>query len=442
MAVNYFLDKRPNKEGELPIRVQINVKGAKMLSTFGISVDPAVWSGSRVSKGTYRNSRRLTGAEINRRLNNIENHFLDWDNQLTRRPTKDEFKEQLDKALNKEETTAPAPTKKARKKSFFQLLEEFVKEQGAVQQWAYATKQCFVTFQHHMEGFKKDVTLEYFDETGINKFVTYLRQEKGLEDNSVRKQYKNLLWFVNWALRKGYTMQDTVTKYRPKFKVVEKPIIFLDKDELKTLYNYEIPKNGTKVTLVNMNGEEYEKTVKEAGALAKARDLFCFCVFTSLRFSDMYNLRKTDVADNYIYVTTQKTNDRLPIDLNPYSKAILEKYKDLDTVGDHALPVISNQKMNQYLKDLCELCGFNDPITRVCFRAGKRVEETYPKYEMISTHAARRTFICQALSSGIPPQVVMKWTGHCDYKSMKPYIDIAGKTKSDAMNTFANSLSL
>ena len=55
MAVNYFLDKRPNKEGELPIRVQINVKGAKMLSTFGISVDPAVWSGSRVPKGTYRN---------------------------------------------------------------------------------------------------------------------------------------------------------------------------------------------------------------------------------------------------------------------------------------------------------------------------------------------------------------------------------------------------
>ena len=168
MAVNYFLDKRPNKEGELPIRVQINVKGAKMLSTFGISGDPAVWSGSRVP--SPRNLPQPPGSsaqKINRRLNNIENHFLDWDNQLTRRPTKDEFKEQLDKALNKEETTAPAPTKKARKKSFFQLLDEFVKEQGAVQQWAYATKQCFVTFQHHMEGFKKDVTLEYFDETGI-----------------------------------------------------------------------------------------------------------------------------------------------------------------------------------------------------------------------------------------------------------------------------------
>ncbi|MBR1575890.1 MAG: site-specific integrase [Bacteroidales bacterium] len=406
MAVNYFLEKRANKAGELPIRAQICVKGVTRISTFGISVDPDYWNGSRVSKGTYRNSKRLSGAEINKRLNNIENHFMDWDNQLTRRPTKDE-----------------------------------IKEQGSVQQWAYATNQCWLTFRHHMEGFKKDVTFEYFDETGLNKFVTYLREKKGLEDNSVRKQYKNLLWFTNWALRKGYTRQDTVTRYKPKFKVVEKPIIFLDREERNILYNYVIPKNGTKVKLLDMNGNEYEKTVQEAGALGKARDLFCFCAFTSLRFSDMYNLRKKDVAENYIYVTTQKTNDRLPIDLNPYSKTILDKYKDMDSVGDHALPVISNQKMNQYLKDLCELCGFNEPITRVCFRAGHRVEETFPKYEMMSTHAGRRTFICLALSSGIPPQVVMKWTGHCDYKSMKPYIDIAGKTKSDAMNTFANSLS-
>ena len=442
MAVNYFLEKRANKEGELPIRAQICVKGVTRISTFGISIDPDVWDGNRVSKGTYRNSKRLTGAEINKRLNNIENHFMDWDNELTHRPTKDEIKEQLDKALNKEETTPPAKAKKARKKTFFQMLDEFTAEQGAVQQWAYATNQCWLTFKHHMEAFKPDVTFEFFDETGLNKFVTYLRKDKGLEDNSVRKQYKNLLWFVNWALRKGYTHQDTVTRYKPKFKVVEKPIIFLDKEELTTLYNYKIPKNGTKVKLVDMNGNEYEKVVQEAGALAKARDLFCFCAFTSLRFSDMYNLRKKDVTENYIYVTTQKTNDRLPIDLNPYSKAILDKYKDLKTVGDHALPVISNQKMNGYLKDLGELCGFNDPITRVCFRAGQRVEETFPKYEMLSTHAGRRTFICLALSSGIPPQVVMKWTGHCDYKSMKPYIDIAGKTKSDAMNTFANSLSL
>ena len=104
-----------------------------------------------------------------------------------------------------------------------------------------------------------------------------------------------------------------------------------------------------------------------------------------------------------------------------------------------ALPVISNQKMNHYLKDLGELCGFTTPITIVCYRAGQRVEETYPKYSLIGTHAARRTLICFALSNGVPPQVVMKWTGHSDYKAMRPYIDIAEKTKADAMKLIDNA---
>ena len=98
--------------------------------------------------------------------------------------------------------------------------------------------------------------------------------------------------------------------------------------------------------------------------------------------------------------------------------------------------------MNKYIKDLCELCGFNTPISSACYRAGQRVDEIYPKYELIGTHAARRTFICFALSNGIPPQVVMKWTGHSDYKAMKPYIDIAEKTKANAMKLIDNAWDL
>ncbi len=147
----------------------------------------------------------------------------------------------------------------------------------------------------------------------------------------------------------------------------------------------------------------------------------------------MAALKRTDIIGDTMYITTQKTNDRLPINLNKFAQEILDKYAGHTYVGNTALPVISNQKMNKYLKDLCELCGFNTMITKFCFRKGQRVEETYPKYELIGTHAGRRTFICFALSSGVPPQVVMKWTGHSDYKAMKPYIDIAEKTKADAM---------
>ena len=96
--------------------------------------------------------------------------------------------------------------------------------------------------------------------------------------------------------------------------------------------------------------------------------------------------------------------------------------------------------MNRHLKQLCELCGFNEPVSNVYFKAGKRICETRAKWEMIGTHAGRRTFICFALSSGIPPQVVMKWTGHSDYKTMRPYIDVAAKTKSEAMQVFEDAM--
>ena len=92
--------------------------------------------------------------------------------------------------------------------------------------------------------------------------------------------------------------------------------------------------------------------------------------------------------------------------------------------------------MNDYLKELGALCGIDQPQTIVYFKGNQRIEEVHPKYELLGTHAGRRTFICNALSFGIPTQVVMKWTGHSDYKAMKPYIDIADDIKAKAMNKF------
>ena len=89
---------------------------------------------------------------------------------------------------------------------------------------------------------------------------------------------------------------------------------------------------------------------------------------------------------------------------------------------------------------LGELCGFNQPVARTVFKGGKRIEITVPKWKMLSSHPGRRTFVCYALSVGIPPQVVMKWTGHSDYKAMKPYIDIAESTRAEAMQKINSSL--
>lgn len=88
------------------------------------------------------------------------------------------------------------------------------------------------------------------------------------------------------------------------------------------------------------------------------------------------------------------------------------------------------------LKELAELAEINEPVREVYYKGNQRIDETTPKYALLGTHAGRRTFICNALSLGIPAQVVMKWTGHSDYKAMKPYIDIADEIKANAMDKF------
>ena len=88
------------------------------------------------------------------------------------------------------------------------------------------------------------------------------------------------------------------------------------------------------------------------------------------------------------------------------------------------------------LKELGELAEINEPVRETYYKGNERIDEVTPKYALLSTHAGRRTFICNALALGIPAQVIMKWTGHSDYKAMKPYIDIADDIKANAMNKF------
>ena len=88
------------------------------------------------------------------------------------------------------------------------------------------------------------------------------------------------------------------------------------------------------------------------------------------------------------------------------------------------------------LKELGELAEISEPVSETYYKGSERIDTITPKYALLGTHAGRRTFICNALALGIPAQVVMKWTGHSDYKAMKPYIDIADDVKANAMSKF------
>lgn len=443
----FFLDTHADKSGEYPIRVSVRAGGQRLMTSIGYSISPDKWlkDSHKVNPGTAKrptlNAKGIPATTINARIAAITAAFT----LIEATPgaaSMEAYRAALDRITGRAAKSAKAAHDKvaAALPEVLAVFDRFVAEESGACQWTAGTLECWHAFRLHLSNFKNDLHFSDLNENGLSKFVAYLRSDagtgKGLEEKTVQKHFSNLRRFLSWAIRKGYCTNRDIERYRPKFKVTAKPVIFLTGDELMKLYNFEIPANGTIVTLYDAAGQPYQKKVQDSGALAKTRDLFCFCAFTSLRYSDMAALKPSNICGDSIIVTTQKTHDRLEIPLNNYSRAILEKYADYKDPRGLALPVIANQNMNYYLKDLCELCGFNEVVSKVYYRAGQRIEETALKWQVMGTHAARRTFICYALTKGIPPQVVMKFTGHSDYKAMKPYIDIAGADAAKAMQLF------
>jgi integrase len=270
--------------------------------------------------------------------------------------------------------------------------------------------------RNHLKAFKKSLSFDFFDDDGLLAYVEFLRLKKNMKNSTIGKQMSFLKWFLRWCYHRGYHENRAFETFKPKLKSTQKKVIFLTREELTMLEQCEIP--------------------AEQNYLSRVRDVFLFCCYTGLRYSDVSNLRKSDVKEDRIEITTVKTTDSLTIELNKYSRAILEKYKDAEFEDYKVLPVISNQKMNTYLHDLCKLAKINEPIRLTYYKGNERIDKVEPKYKLIGTHCGRRTFICNALSLGIPAQVVMKWTGHSDYKAMKPYIDVADDIKAKAMEKF------
>lgn len=431
--VKFYLFPRPDKQGEHPIRVSICIRGTRLVSTAGYNIAAIKWSQieQRVKKG-YFNADKVPANIINARLKAIDSHFSNFEIGLDHKPSVDELAEHLASVKG---TTRRIRNSKKDPVSVMEYFDRFVIEESRLNQWSAGTLQCWHAFRKHL-GNQHFLQLTDINENGIARFVNYLRTNVKMNEKTVAKHYSNLMWFLNWCVRKDYCKGEKLHKYKPKFKVIAPPVIFLTREELLKLYNYEVPANGTKVMLHNYKGGVYEKVVSDSAALVKTRDLFCFCAFTSLRYSDMARLKRSDIIDDSIHIVTKKTADPLIIELNDYSRAILAKYSNRVYPGDLALPVISNQKMNDYIKLLGELCEFNTPITKSAFKGGQRIEITQPKWEMLGTHAGRRTFICFMLSQGTSPQIIMKWTGHSDYKAMKPYIDVADETRQKAMMGF------
>lgn len=405
----------------VPIRMRVNFASQRIEFTTGYRIDVAKWDGDkqRVKNGCT-NKLKQAASEINAALlgyyTELQEIFKRFE-VAEIMPSPAEVKETFNNRHGQNEKTGLASADTSNEPSnFYEAFDDFVRVCGRQNDWTHSTFEKFAAVKNHLKNFRSELSFDFFDEEGLTEYVQYLREVREMRNSTIGKQLSFLKWFLRWSFKQGMHSNNAYDTFKPKLKDTQKKIIFLTWEELNKLREFKIPPTKQ--------------------ALEPVRDVFLFQCFTGLRYSDVFNLRRSDIKGDHIEVTTVKTSDSLIIELNDHSKAILEKYKDVEFENDKALPVITNQKMNDYLKELAELAEINEPIRQTYYKGNERIDEVTPKYALLGTHAGRRTFICNALALGIPPQVVMKWTGHSDYKAMKPYIDIADDIKANAMSKF------
>lgn len=327
----------------VPIRMRVNFASQRIEFTTGYRIDAAKWDADkqRVRNGCT-NKLKQSATEINASLlgyyTEIQEIFKKFEVDEVM-PTPEQIKEAFN-ALHRpeEEEAKPSKKKKATESNdFYKVFDEFVRDCGRQNDWTHSTYEKFAAVKNHLSNFREGLNFDFFDEKGLNDYVAYLREVKEMRNSTIGKQLAFLKWFLRWAFKQGVHQNNAYDTYKPKLKSTQKKIIFLTWDELTKLREFEIPANKQ--------------------ALERVRDVFLFQCFTGLRYSDVFNLRRSDVKGEHIEVTTVKTSDSLIIELNNHSKAILYKYKDVAFEDDKVLPVITNQKMNDYLKELAELTG-------------------------------------------------------------------------------------
>lgn len=424
--VSFELERRKDKNGQLcvdnvPIRMVITYNGNRIIMFPGYRIDMDKWNKDteRVFNGC-KNKLKQTAKTINDELVKYENFanevFILHEINGTI-PEPDEVKNFINAKMGAKDNSKIV-------KSIFDVYNSFIECEGEKNTWAESTVIRVRNVKNHLEAFDSKLTFLKLNEEKLQSFVAYLRDNKKMQNVTISKDVKILRWFLKWASGKKIKTNEDFREFKPKFKGIDgkdKTVIYLDWDELMNLRDFKIPES--KVYLQHV------------------RDVFLFSCFTGLRHSDIYKLKRTDIRNDLIRFTTKKTTETLEVQLHKYSKEILDRYSGIPFKDGKALPVISNQKMNDYLKELGELAGINTPETVVTFNGSIRTETVYPKYELLSTHAGRRSFITNCLTLGVPLPVIMEWTGHKSVAVMAPYIKIADKLKSKEMNKF-NSIKI
>ncbi|MFN7676643.1 site-specific integrase [Flavobacterium sp.] len=400
ISILFYLKRaKANAQGLAPIFQRITINGRRLDNSTGKFVDPTKWHPEMSKMRGNAEEARL----INGHLDNLRTKILIAEKELNKK----------DIPVNLETLKNMLLGTKERQRLIVPIFEEHnnkIKELLGIE-YAPGTYERYQTSLKHTKDFLNwkynisDIDITKIDHAFITDYEFYLRSVRKCANNTAVKYIKNFNKIIKLCLANDWLDKNPFANYKSKVKEVER--VYLSEGEIQNIINKDF------------------KTER----LSLVRDIFLFSCFTGLAYIDVKNLTKSHISigidgDKWIFTHRQKTESASKIPILPVTQMIIDKYADHPQAinEEKLLPILSNQKMNAYLKEIAAVCEIEKELT---------------------FHIARHTFATTVtLTNGVPIESVSKMLGHKNLRTTQHYAKVLDKKVSEDMKILRDKFSL
>lgn len=411
----FYLTNREREKS--PIKMEIYFKGKHYSKYIGESVETAMWNTkkqvSRVTASYPEGS--LINAQIDK-WRTAATETIEYFKDSLYPPTSPEFKEQLEKQRFKDKYKAPS--------SLVDYFDTFItrhsktRSAGRVKHYHLA-KNILSKYQ----SFRKTiVTFDNINQDFYNDFTEWFYSQE-LSSNYLGAIIKIIRLITNEAMIID-KLHDNIDFKGRGFTAPSSQVdsIYLTEEELLKIHNLEINETTISESFIGIDSWQTKRKIK---AFSKARDMFLIGAFTGLRVSDYSRLAPENITDK-VRIQAKKTGIKSVIPIHWVVQEIIDNGYDFSTS-------MTDQKLNKHIKEVAKLSGITDTITYTKNIGGKQVQLSSPKYELITSHTARRSFATNAYKAGIPTIAIMKITGHRKESTFLKYIKISEEENAEML---------
>lgn len=394
----YAKTTKANATGQLPIYIRLTVDGQRFEFSSKKFIDKSKWS-PELSKMKGNSEEART---INNYLDLMKSKVFDIQMELIHKNEElslENFKSRILGTNQRERMIIPIYQNHNDK------IEDLIGNG-----YAYGTLERFKISLKHLQEFIQwkynlsDISINKIDYAFVTEFEFYLRSVKKCSNNTAVKYVRNFRKIIKICLDNDWLDKNPCSRYQGKMKEVERE--FLTEDELNRIYNKRF--SSERLTIV--------------------KDIFIFSCYTGLAYVDVKGLKKDHIAigidgEKWIFKNRQKTDTKSKIPVLPIAQEIIQKYANHPKClnEDTILPILTNQKMNSYLKEIGDLCEIPKEIT---------------------FHMARHTFATSVtLTNGVPIETVSKMLGHKNIQTTQHYAKILDKKISEDIKILRDKFS-